>query len=136
MKGCVIMDIMNEIRNLPNLGYDYCKDNGKFCFVVLGGKSCPTTEEYRFYDAAIHYNSKLLKLYENKPFTEETKDAIIYYMKKMISACDARMPGTHTLAQQSAYVDALSNDEREQIEEQIIMYKECYAIYQDSFRRK
>ena len=127
---------MKEIRNLPNLGYDYCKDNGKFCFVVLGGNSCPITEEYQFYDSAKHYIAKLLDLYEKKPFTDETKDAIIYCMKKIRSACDARKPGTHTLEQQAIYIDALSNEELEQIEEQIIMYKECNAIYQDSFRKR
>ena len=57
-------------------------------------------------------------------------------MKKIRSACDARMSGTHTLAQQATYIDALSDNEREQIEEQVMMYKECYAIYQDSFRRR
>lgn len=130
------MDIMGEIKNLPNLGYDYCKDNGKFCFVVLGGNSCPPTDEYRFYDTAKHYLCKLLELYEKKPFSEETKEAIAYCMKKIRSACDSRKPGTHTLAQQTAYIDALSDDERQQIEEQVLMYKECHAIYQDSFRRR
>ena len=40
---------MKEIKNLPNLGYEYFKDNGKFCFVVLGKASCPTTDQYRFF---------------------------------------------------------------------------------------
>lgn len=131
-----IMDVMDEIKKLPNLGYYYCKDNGKFCFVVLGGNSCPITEEYRFHDSAKHYNSKLLELYEKKPFTEEIKDSIVYYMKKMRSACDARMPGTHTLAQQAAYLNSLSGEELAQIKEQVIMYKECNVIYQDSFRKR
>ena len=127
---------MDEIKKLPNFYYDYYKDNGNFCFVVLGGNSCPPTEEYRFFDSASHYSYKLHELYEKKPFTDEIKDAIVYCMKKIRSACNARMPDTHTLAQQSAFIDALSKDEREQIEEQVIMYKECYAIYQDSFRRR
>ena len=130
------MDIMSEIKKLPNLGYDYCKDNGKFCFVVLGGNSCPPTDEYRFYDAVRYYMCKLLELYGQKPFSEETKDAIVFCMKKIRSACDGRKPGTHTLAQQATYIEALSNDERQQIEEQVRMYKECYAIYLDSLRQR
>lgn len=130
------MDIMTEIKNLPNLGYEYFKDNGKIGFVVLGRNSCPSSEEYPFFVSAKHYISNLLELYDKKPFSEDTKDAIAYYMKKLLSACDTRNPKTYTLAQQADYIDALSNDEREQIEEQVMMYKECYAIYQDSFRRR
>ena len=130
------MDIMKEIKNLPNLGYEYFKDNGKMGFVVLGGNSCPASEEYPFFDSAKHYISNLLELYDKKPFSKEIKDDIAYYMKKLLSACDTRNPNTYTLAQQTAYIDALSNDEREQIEEQVMMYKECYKIYQDSFRRR
>ena len=130
------MDIMDEIKKLPNFYYDYYKDNGDYRFVVLGGNSCPPTEEYRFFDSAMHYSSKLLELYEKKPFTDEIKAAIVYCIKKIRSACNARMPGSHTLAQQAAYIDSLSKNEREQIEGQVIMYKECYAIYQDSFRRR
>lgn len=129
------MDVMSEIKKLPNLGYEYFKNNGKFCFVVLGGNSCPPTDEYHFYDTASRYMSKLLEMYEKKPFSEETKDAIAYCMGKIRSVCDSRMPGTHTIAQQTAYVEALSDNERQQIEEQVLMYKECHAIYQDSFRR-
>lgn len=130
------MDIMSEIKKLPNLGYDYSKDNGKFCFVVLGGNSCPSTDEYDFYDTASRYMNKLLDLYEKKPFSDETKKAIAYCMERICSACDSRKPGTHTLAQQTAYIDALSDDERQQIEEQVLMYKECHAIYRDSGRRR
>lgn len=46
------------------------------------------------------------------------------------------MSGTYTLAQQAAYIDALSSDERQQIEEQVLMYKECYAVYLDSLRQR
>ena len=127
---------MSEIKKLPNLGYEYTKDNGKFCFVVLGGYSCPSTDEYDFYDTASRYMNKLLDLYEKKPFSEETKKAIVYCMDRISSACDSRKPGTLTLAQQTAYIDALSNDERHEIEEQVLMYKECHAIYQDSFRQR
>ena len=130
------MDIIHEIRRLPNLGYDYCKDDGRFCFVVLGGDSCSPTDEYRFHESARHYMCRLLELYEKKPFSEETIDAIVYCMKKIRSACDARMSGTYTLAQQAAYIDALSDGERKQIEEQVMMYKECHAIYRDSFRKR
>lgn len=130
------MDIMSEIKKLPNLGYEYCKDNGKFCFVVLGGNSCPPTDEYRFYDTASRYIGKLLELYEKKPFSVETKDAIAYCMDKIRSACDGRKPGTQTLAQQTAYIEDLSEDERQQIEEQVLMYKECYSIYCDNMRKR
>lgn len=130
------MDIIAEIKQLPNLGYDYCKDNGEFRIVVLGGESGPPIDEYRSCENISHYNLKLSELYENKPFSQDTKDAIAYYMKKMRSACEARMSGTYTLEQQAAYIDALSPDERQQIEEQVQMYKECNEIYLDSLRRR
>lgn len=135
-KGCDYVDIFSEIKKLPNLGYDYCKDNGQFCFVVLGGSSCPPTDEYRFYETARHYSCKLHELYEKKPFSEETKEAIAYCMNKIRAACDARKPGTHTLTQQAAYIDTLSDTEREQIEEQVLMYIECNQIYVDSWRKR
>ena len=130
------MDIMSEIKKLPNLGYEYFKDNGKPCIVVLGGESCPSSDEYRYWKNISQYNFKLMELYENKPFSQDIQDAIAYYMKKMRSACDSRMSGTHTLSQQAAYIDSLSSEERQQIEEQVQMYKECYAIYLDSLRER
>lgn len=130
------MDIICEIKKLPNLGYEYFKDNGKPCIVVLGGESCSPSDEYRFWRNISQYNCKLVELYENKPFSEDAKDAIAYYMKKMRSACDSRMSGTYTLAQQTAYIESLSIEERQQIEKQVLMYKECYAIYLDSLRRR
>lgn len=123
------MDVFAEIKKLPNLGYDYCKDNGQFCFVVLGGNSCPATDEYRFYDTAKRYISKLLEIYDKKPFSHDDKEAITYCMKRICSACDTRKPGTLTLTQQATYIDSLSKEELQQIEEQVLMYKECYAIY-------
>ena len=130
------MDFISEIKSLPNLGYVYFKDSGKPCIVVLGGESCPSSEGYQFWQSISNYNQRLIELYENKPFSQETKDAIPYYMKKMRSACDSRMSCTYTLAQQAAYIDALSSDERQQIEEQVLMYKECYAVYLDSLRQR
>ena len=130
------MDIISEIKKLPNLGYEYFKDNGKPCTVVLGGVSCPPSDEYRFRQNITQYNLKLIELYESKPFTEDTKERIAYYMKKMRSACDTRMAGTYTLQQQAAYIDALSDGEREQIEAQVLMYKECYTIYLENVRRR
>lgn len=130
------MDIISEIKNLPNLGYEYFKDSGKPCIVVLGGQSCPPSDEYKYWRDISQYNLKLIDLYARKPFTDETKDAIAYYIKKMRSVCDTRMSGTHTLAQQSAYLDALSADERQQIEEQVLMYQECYAIYINSLQSR
>ena len=130
------MSIIDEIKKLPNLGYEYFKDNGKPCIVVLGEESCPSSDEYRFWQNISQYNLKLIELYESKPFSQDAKDAIAYYMKKMRSACDSRMSGTYTLAQQAAYIDALSADERQQIEEQVLMYKECYAIYCESLRKR
>lgn len=130
------MDFTSEIKSLPNLGYVYFKDSGKPCIVVLGGESCPSSEGYQFWQGISNYNQKLIELYENKPFSQDIKDAIADNMKKMRSACDSRMSGTYTLAQQTAYIDALSPDERQQIEEQVLMYRECYAIYQDSLRQR
>ena len=130
------MDIISEIKKLPNLGYDYFKDNGKPCLVVLGGSSCPSSDEYQFWKNISQYNLKIVELYEKKPFSQDTKDAITYYMRKMLSACDSRLHGTYTLAQQADYIASLSPNERQQIEEQIVMYKECYKIYQDNFRRR
>ena len=125
------MDILSEIKKLPNFGYDYFKDNGKPCLVVLGGTSCPSSEEYQNWKIIQQYILKLTELYEMKPFSDDVKSAIAYYIKKIISACDTRMSGTYTLAQQAAYIDALSSEERQQIEEQVLMYKECYTIYLD-----
>jgi hypothetical protein len=130
------MDIVGEIKNLPNLGYDYYKDNGDFCIVVLGGESCAPCDNYRFWESIHYYHGKLVELYENKPFSEDVKDAITYCMKKMRSACEGRTKGTYTLPQQADYIEALSTDERQQIEEQVLMYKECYAIYIDCLRRR
>lgn len=130
------MDIISEIKKLPNLGYEYFKDNGMPCTVVLGGASCPPSDEYRFRQNITQYNLKLIELYESKPFAEDTKERIAYYMKKMRSACDTRMAGTYTLQQQAAYIDALSDGEREQIEAQVLMYKECYTIYLENVRRR
>ena len=130
------MDIINEIKKLPNLGYEYFKDSGKPCIVVLGGESCPSSDEYRFWRNISQYNMKLVELYDNKPFSQETKESIAYYMKKMRSACDSRMSGTYTLSQQVEYIDSLSHDERQQIEDQVQMYKEYYAIYLEALRHR
>lgn len=128
------MNILDEIKKLPNLGYEYYGVDGKEHIVVLGGESCPSSDEYRFSRSISYYNLQLIDLYTNKPFSQETKDTIAYYMKKMRSSCDSRMTGTYTLEQQSKYIDELSPDERQQIAEQVQMYKEYYAIYLESLR--
>lgn len=129
------MDILSEIKKLPNLGYRYYKDNGTPCLVVLGGESCPPSDDYRFGESIIHHHCEISRLYEMKPFSDDIKDAIVYRMKKMRSACDTRKYGTHTPTQQAAYIDALSPDEHQQIEEQVLMYKECHEIYLESIRK-
>ena len=42
------MDIISEIMKLPNLGYDYWKDDGQRKIVILGSSSCPPSDDYLF----------------------------------------------------------------------------------------
>lgn len=125
------MDIINEIKRLPNLYYDYFGVDGKIHVVILGGASCPKSDDYPFWESAQHYFNKLCDIYNKKPFSEDDKNNIAYCFKKIKTACPSRAIGTHSIQQQEEYITSLKKDELLEITEQVSMYKECYQIYLD-----
>ena len=131
------MNIMSEIERLPNLGYTYTNESDigyRYKIVVLGGNPCPKAETYRFGANIPNILGNIENIYLKKNLSDDDKMGIAKQMKHMLSACEARTAEIHSIEQQKAYIDALSDAQKEEITELVTMYRECYAIYQEYSR--
>ena len=128
------MDIIAEIKKLPNLGYTYTNESEigyRYKIVILGGSPCPKAETYRFGADIPDILGNIENIYLKKNLSVDDKIGIAKQMKHMLSACEARTTEIHSIEQQRAYIDALSDAQKEEIVELVAMYRDCYLIYQE-----
>lgn len=131
------MDIIAEIKKLPNLGYTYTNESEigyRYKIVILGGNPCPKAETYRFGADIPDIIGRIENFYLKKNLSVDDKIGIAKHMKQMISACEARTTEIHSIEQQSAYINALSDSQKDEIAELVTMYRECYPIYREYSR--
>ena len=128
------MNIMSEIEKLPNLGYTYTNESKigyQYKIVILGGNPCPKAETYRFGADIPDILGSIENIYLKKNLSVDDKIGIAKQMKHMLSVCEARTAEIHSIEQQKAYIDALSDAQKEELSELVSMYRDCYAIYQE-----
>ena len=131
------MDIIAEIKKLPNLGYTYTNESDlgyRYKIVILGGSPCPKVETYRFGADIPDILGKIENIYHKGNFSNDDKIRIAKQMKYMLSICEARTAEIFSIEQQKTYLDALSNAQREEIAELVAMYRECYSIFREYAR--
>lgn len=131
------MDIIAEIKKLPNLGYTYTNESEigyRYKIVILGGNPCPKAETYRFGADIPNILGSIESIYMKKTLSVDDKIGIAKQMKRMLSSCEARTTEIHSIEQQRAYINELSDAQKKEISELVTMYGECYSIYQEYSR--
>ena len=126
------MNIIAEIKKLPNLGYVYTNESNKRyrnVIVVLGGNSCPAVEMYQHGIDIPSILGKIESIYIKGISSHNDKIQIAKHMKRMMSSCEARTRDIYTIEQQTKYIDALSDAQKDEIASLVSMYIDCYAIY-------
>lgn len=134
------MDIYKEISNLPNFLYEYYDDNEIYHFAILGGHDCQISDPSNFYEEtnrklARDTKSKMDELYD-KALTDKDKTDLANMMIRIRDLCEKRTKELSTLAKQKQYIENLSDNEKSQIEKQILMYKTCRCFYRDYVYKK
>ena len=128
------MDIVKEILRLPNFGYVFWGHDNKYHIAVLGGQSCLPPEKYDIrlsHEYIDHINRQMVNLYDKGELSDDEKVTLAKLMKKMMAACESRLPDNFTHAEQTDYLNGLTEDERSQIEHQVQMYLDCRIFYRD-----
>ena len=131
------MDIISEIKKLPNLGYTYTNESEigyRYKIVILGGNPCPKAEMYRFGADIPSILGKIESIYLKGNLSVDDKIGIAKQMKYMLSSCEERTTEIYSIEQQKAYIDALSDTQKAEIAELVAMYRECYSIYREYSR--
>lgn len=128
------MDIVKEILRLPNFGYVFWGRDDRFHTAILGGQSCmpPDKCEYELnYDHIHCIHDEMTRIYAKENLGDDEKVRLARLMKKMMSACFTRRASNFTHKEQIDYINGLTEEEREQIENQVQMYIDCRLFYQD-----
>lgn len=129
------MDIINEIRRLPNFGYVFLGDDGKEHIAVLGGYSTPKVETYEYPSNILYISDKMLNIYSQAELSVADKTELATLMKKMYSVCEARQVGLYSGEEQGNYINHLSSNEKAQVSQQVQMHKDCRIFYRDYIHR-
>lgn len=120
------MNIIDELRKMPNLCYVFDGDDGKWHLVMLGGGSAKiiqNTEDYPEWKIVDKLQMDMELLYEKENKTKDDIDRFRELYNKMLKYCTTRKEGTYTLSAQGMYIEACGDEEKKQIEKQIKMYK-------------
>lgn len=119
-----ISQIIKELSVLPNFPYIYWnpKDE-KEHIVILGGQSCPATDENQDLIAGLHIAEEMQKIYANGSLDKNNKNTIAKLLKRMNHLHYFRKSGLLTLAQQKNFLSELSTEQLAEISEQVDMYK-------------
>lgn len=127
------MDFMKEIwdRSLPNFGYVIEADNGSQYVVVLGGQTIKKGDTRYLREPICRRNEQMQRLYNQEVLSDDHKRELAQLMHKMFSVCECRQEGLYTREEQAAFIEKLSKSEKEQLEHQIQMLKDCRSYYRD-----
>lgn len=125
------MDIIEEINTLPNYYYEF--DNPPF-FAILGGHSCKRVEHYDKVTIATvrRWFDEMNKLYAKESLEIEDKQAIAKNASKIGNNCDEKLETLFTKQQRIDFINSLSQEDRDKLEQQINRYKmarEYYSLY-------
>lgn len=116
------MDIEKFIRARCNYGYVIERDDGKAITIILGDSGGLIDKSASFYDYNIVRKfSQMEKLFSLETLTRDDKISLAKTMSSMKSLCNRRMIGLATLDEQVAFINELTDNERQQLENQIKM---------------
>lgn len=127
------MNFIKEIwdRSLPNFGYVIDTDRGGQYVVVLGGQGVPKGSIRHLRDAIVIRNEQMQRLYEQEVLTDDPKKELALQMRKMYALCECREEGLYSREEQSAFIDKLTANEKEQLQKQIQMLKDCREFFRE-----
>lgn len=133
------MDIVKEILRLPNFGYVFWGHDDRYHTAILGGQSCLPPEKHDLKLSCEYINrinEKMVEIYDKGGLSDDEKTYLAELMNRMMNACDTRLPNNYTHKEQTDYLNALTEDERNQIEHQVQMYLDCRTFYRDYIKSK
>lgn len=126
------MDIEKFIRTKCNYGYVIERDNGKVITIILGDSSGEIDENATTYDYnIIRKFSQMEKLFSLETLTRDDKICLAKIMSSMKSLCNRRMIGLTTLDEQIDFINQFTNNERQQLENQIKMRISAEEYYRE-----
>lgn len=122
------MDLIKEINSLPNYYYEF--DSAPY-FAILGGRSCKKVERYdRITIAKVRrWFDEMNRLYAKENLEIEDKQAIAKNASKIGNNCDERLNTYFTQQQQKDFISSLSEEDRNELEQQISRYKMAREYY-------
>lgn len=122
------MDLIKEINSLPNYYYEF--DNPP-CFAILGGHFCKKVERYdRITIAKVRrWFDEMNRLYAKENLEIEDKQVIAKNASEIGNNCDEKLETLFTKQQVIDYINSLSQEDKDKLEQQIHRYKTARKYY-------
>lgn len=133
-KGCEYMDFIKDIYNksIPKFGYVIETDNGKSIVVILGVSGVEKLGKYPFEDRIYQINKKMHSIYQKKELSDNDKVQLVELMQEMNKFCEPQnYKILATPHEQEVFVNGLTENEKEQIENQLQMLIACRKFYHE-----
>lgn len=122
------MDLIKEINSLPNYYYEF--DNPPY-FAILGGHSCKKVEHYDKITIAKvqRWFDEMNKSFDKESLDIEDKKVIAKNASKIGNNCVERLNTYFTQQQQKDFISSLTEEDRNELEQQISRYKMAREYY-------